>query len=276
MNTQHIPINQEISQRDKETAMEIINGYGANDFPVDESLFDDPALADELNMHGAQVYGPEVLEKTREQAANNTRLDFIDDAVSKILCHITDEEMSTVTVKVGTGVMEEMHFALRGDKFTGEYIKNGKINWLRDWMPIANLGMIFDVWGVQNNAELTATSGASFYRAADLGGFNTIEEVEQDSVDIDVELLPYTGTDCVYFVQAETMLRIKIGTSNNIARRVCELRIGSPDKLRVMAVMPGDCSVERQLHKKFSEDRLHGEWFSPSENLLAYINGVMQ
>ena len=38
--------------------------------------------------------------------------------------------------------------------------------------------------------------------------------------------------------------------------------------------MQGDALKEKELHKMFSNERIrqNGEWFTPSENLINYIN----
>lgn len=39
----------------------------------------------------------------------------------------------------------------------------------------------------------------------------------------------------------------------------------------LLATEPGSYTRERELHRWFAEDQAHGEWFNPSERLLAYI-----
>lgn len=41
--------------------------------------------------------------------------------------------------------------------------------------------------------------------------------------------------------------------------------------IHILATEPGSFTRERQLHKQFAVDQAHGEWFHPSEALLAYI-----
>ena len=79
---------------------------------------------------------------------------------------------------------------------------------------------------------------------------------------------------CVYFVQAATLRLIKIGSTSNLDRRLKLMRTGSPDRLDVVGVMtPDDAwATEVDLHERFAADREHGEWFSPSAELVAFIN----
>jgi hypothetical protein len=75
----------------------------------------------------------------------------------------------------------------------------------------------------------------------------------------------------VYLVQGGDDGPIKIGSSCVIERRLTELQIGSPLALNLRAVIPGDMGVERGLHRKFALHRLHGEWFTPHQDILDLI-----
>jgi hypothetical protein len=60
----------------------------------------------------------------------------------------------------------------------------------------------------------------------------------------------------IYFIQSGEDGPIKIGFSNQPDRRLPELQTGNP-----RALIPGDTSVERQLHTRFEPARIRGEWF---------------
>ncbi len=49
------------------------------------------------------------------------------------------------------------------------------------------------------------------------------------------------------------------------------MQCNSPVPLSILGVVPGSLREERELHDRFSEHRLHGEWFEPSEALLSHI-----
>lgn len=69
----------------------------------------------------------------------------------------------------------------------------------------------------------------------------------------------------IYLIQAADFGPVKIGyTSVDVAERLRALQVGSPLKLHVRAVIEGDQRLEKQLHQKYEERRLHGEWFEPS------------
>lgn len=78
----------------------------------------------------------------------------------------------------------------------------------------------------------------------------------------------------IYFVRSGTSGPIKIGKANNLKRRLASLQTSASEPLRVLGVVPGDIPEEAALHAQFADTRLHGEWFAPSDRLLAYIAEV--
>jgi hypothetical protein len=79
----------------------------------------------------------------------------------------------------------------------------------------------------------------------------------------------------VYFIQAGDTGPIKIGhTTTGVDSRLASLQTGSPVLLRCIATTSGSVRDEQSLHARFQAARLHGEWFAPSDALLAYIHGL--
>lgn len=78
---------------------------------------------------------------------------------------------------------------------------------------------------------------------------------------------------CIYFVQAEELRLIKIGSADRIEKRLRGLALMSPDRLIVLGVQHCDegGALETALHARFADARVHGEWFLPTEPLLDYI-----
>jgi hypothetical protein len=77
----------------------------------------------------------------------------------------------------------------------------------------------------------------------------------------------------LYFVQQLGGEKcIKIGTARNVAKRLLQLKTGSPYDLCVLKSVPGNCLQERMMHIKFSKYRMNGEWFYPAEELVNFIN----
>lgn len=79
----------------------------------------------------------------------------------------------------------------------------------------------------------------------------------------------------VYFVQSGQDGPIKIGVSGDVEKRMVELCVASPSELRLLAVIDGATDKdERALHVAFSDERLRGEWFEPSERVMDLIKRV--
>ena len=73
----------------------------------------------------------------------------------------------------------------------------------------------------------------------------------------------------VYFVAENennnySTLRVKIGISMDIQRRVKQLQTGSPYELKLMGWirLGNDRELEKQLHKKYSPENIRREWFT--------------
>jgi len=77
----------------------------------------------------------------------------------------------------------------------------------------------------------------------------------------------------LYFIGADVG-PIKIGCSHNPKARLKELQTASPYKLRILAILEDGGHEEAAYHKWFAAHRLHGEWFEPSEKLLAEISDI--
>lgn len=65
----------------------------------------------------------------------------------------------------------------------------------------------------------------------------------------------------IYFLQKGKNGPIKIGRSNNVKRRVKQLQSGSAEPLNLIMTLPESEYVESELHDRFSEDQIRGEWF---------------
>lgn len=77
----------------------------------------------------------------------------------------------------------------------------------------------------------------------------------------------------VYFIQQgnDDEGPIKIGMSNNIHKRLAALQTSNPYPLRLLAVRSGGHREEARLHLRFRLCHLHGEWFTPIEELFDEI-----
>jgi hypothetical protein len=81
------------------------------------------------------------------------------------------------------------------------------------------------------------------------------------------------GMDIVYFLRAGDFIKIGKATGNPMSR-IATLKTGCPFKIDVMAYMPGGIAEERELHKKFSNLKSHGEWFHADPALIEHIESI--
>jgi hypothetical protein len=81
----------------------------------------------------------------------------------------------------------------------------------------------------------------------------------------------------VYFIEAIGARRVKIGFSDDPAKRLSQLQTGSPHKLQLLFSLPGDCETERQYHKKYAHLRVgpNSEWFYFDAELKQLIDAAM-
>jgi hypothetical protein len=74
----------------------------------------------------------------------------------------------------------------------------------------------------------------------------------------------------LYFIQAASG-HIKIGMAANPELRLAMLQAAHPLPLTLLATCSGGREAELYLHKFFARERVIGEWFEPSERLLAFV-----
>ncbi|WP_329474275.1 GIY-YIG nuclease family protein (plasmid) [Streptomyces sp. NBC_01723] len=75
---------------------------------------------------------------------------------------------------------------------------------------------------------------------------------------------PQTGTEdngWAYAISDASGAHVKIGCSQNVARRLKVLQTGYPTALRVLWQGAGGASMEAHLHARFARRRIRGEWF---------------
>jgi len=77
----------------------------------------------------------------------------------------------------------------------------------------------------------------------------------------------------VYFIQEGEDGPVKIGWAINPKRRLAAMQTGNARPLRLLgAISTKRRPLEREVHKRFSADRLAGEWFAVSDALVSYID----
>jgi hypothetical protein len=77
----------------------------------------------------------------------------------------------------------------------------------------------------------------------------------------------------IYFIQETGWFRnrVKIGTTNNIKKRIRDFRTSSPSKLKVVLVLVGNENIEAIYHERFAQYNLHGEWFKFGLRLRLFV-----
>jgi T5orf172 domain len=82
----------------------------------------------------------------------------------------------------------------------------------------------------------------------------------------------YFASMPVYFIQhGPPDGLIKIGFSADIRSRIKSIQLLAPLPLRLLGHVPGGMEKESELHARFETSRHHGEWFSPTPDLLAWV-----
>jgi len=76
--------------------------------------------------------------------------------------------------------------------------------------------------------------------------------------------------NAVYFAQSLSTRAVKIGTSENVSKRLSAL-----GDVLLLATEQGGFKVEAWLHSRFKGARIDGEWFRPTADLMAYIAGAI-
>jgi len=78
----------------------------------------------------------------------------------------------------------------------------------------------------------------------------------------------------VYFITDDATGLIKIGRAMDVEQRLKGLQTGAPGQLRVLADMDGGAAGEADMHRRFAHLRVRGEWFSPGDDLLQFIEAL--
>ena len=55
---------------------------------------------------------------------------------------------------------------------------------------------------------------------------------------------------------------VKIGYSTNMMARLRQFQTHAPDYVHLIVMMRGDRRYEKELHRRFSDHRVRGEWFT--------------
>jgi len=86
-------------------------------------------------------------------------------------------------------------------------------------------------------------------------------------------LPPPINNSVVYFVQVASG-HIKIGVTTNIKVRMAALQHANAEPIALLGTFPGGHAHEGVMHRAFADTRDSGEWFSPTPELLDFINSL--
>ena len=76
----------------------------------------------------------------------------------------------------------------------------------------------------------------------------------------------------VYMIQANPSRRVKIGHSAYVEGRLALFQCANPEELRVLRLFEGDQPEEALLHWRFRKQRIRGEWFDFSDDMLGELS----
>lgn len=74
----------------------------------------------------------------------------------------------------------------------------------------------------------------------------------------------------IYFIQHTDF--IKIGYTKEIHKRLGQLQVSCPVKLKVLGLIQGTYDDEAKYHNMFNHIHSHGEWFSANQELIDFID----
>jgi hypothetical protein len=75
----------------------------------------------------------------------------------------------------------------------------------------------------------------------------------------------------LYAIQVGDDGPVKLGTAGDPVARLRVLQTAHDTRLHLRAAWPGERVDEQALHARFSADRLHGEWFGCTPELIAFV-----
>lgn len=76
----------------------------------------------------------------------------------------------------------------------------------------------------------------------------------------------------IYIAEAIGLRRAKIGFSTNAIKRLQNLAVMCPVPLRLLVLIDGPPSLEREIHHQFRSNWAHGEWFDMDYRLERFID----
>lgn len=92
-------------------------------------------------------------------------------------------------------------------------------------------------------------------------------EREQEAVRGVIRHLQENNESYVYLIEHEN--KYKVGFSRNINKRIKSFNTSHAIPCKIISIIPGDSSLESFFHKRFSINRIKGEWFLKKPGILS-------
>ena len=155
-----------------------------------------------------------------------------------------------------------------------KWLRKAKVEAIRKTVQ-ERVDEIAEAWGSDDDLSVQVLSEAL---SEDLKNFRGHLSASQQKMWLDRAAMAACGkvneigsrTSVVYFVSGSND-RVKIGHTTNLKSRVRTLRTAHPDKLEIRLVLPGTREDEQELHRRFSDQHINGEWFRLDEVILDFI-----
>jgi hypothetical protein len=68
--------------------------------------------------------------------------------------------------------------------------------------------------------------------------------------------------------------KVKIGVATKVNGRLSAMQVSNPDKVELLTCVPGDETLEGQLHRRFAKLHIRGEWFRYEGVLKKYVQSL--
>lgn len=78
-----------------------------------------------------------------------------------------------------------------------------------------------------------------------------------------------------YIIRGQLTGRFKVGKAKDVAKRVKDMQVGSPDTLEVVVVLEG-ARWEKVLHCRLKAHHSHGEWFEWNDGSAEIVSAVIK
>ncbi len=78
----------------------------------------------------------------------------------------------------------------------------------------------------------------------------------------------------IYFIQNENTKAIKIGYSIDVQKRLAQLQTAVAERLILIGQIPGEITDERDLHERFRDHHVRGEWFDGTKGLAEELTAM--